>query len=111
MATQPNRESLAALVAAGKAFKRFGASLGTAQVPNRPPNLAERRSMFRARIAALKLRVSYHSQDYLAAAAKERQAHHMRTDLFLRNTILVLLILVILVLLGSIASAPIGGAA
>lgn len=101
--------------AVGQQLKRLGTPAQQATSlcgqASRSVVLSQRRSAFRARIAAIRYRVDDMAQEPLRQRLAERVERHARTDRYLRNSGLAVGVLAILAGLAFIATSGIGGAA
>lgn len=115
---QPMNENPARQLAKlGKAIKSLGPAVAPQQSSSinaqmaRSVVLSQRRSAFRARIAAIRYRVDDMAQEPMRQRLAERVERHARTDRYLRNAGLAVGVLAILAGLAFIATSGIGGAA
>lgn len=114
-ATGCTRQAQARLQALGQAFKRLGPAASTAESVvgqlSRSATLAQRRSLYRARIAGIRYRVVALRQQDDQDARMDLRADHRKADRYLERCILVLLWLAMFAGVAAIAARPIGGAA
>lgn len=104
-------EQQARMRSLGKALNRLARASHQAAKGLPPATLAQRRSLYRARLAGIRFRVAALRQQADQDARLELRADHRRSDRYLERCTMVLLWLAMFACLAAIAARPIGGAA